>query len=341
MKKDIMPDNIYLFMYTMLEYKRFLFTLGEHSLTDDYDEVAYAEVNIKLMLLRKYGNNRENVFIENVIKSSLEVFTEHETELNDILNRYKEISNLRMEQILPDGTKLSLYETIEDVMYGLYLHADKYRIQRLRKTDEKLRFVCVRKYVEDLETVVLMLYEHLFESGIGMEEVTKEHAATIYLGGDDRDEQKIVNSPYWSNFYGHDVDDEELTKIMSELQLEEIEIQFRGRLFLSELKKERISNEVMEKLIFPGTKKDWGNYSEARKFYLTIPDPGISTKVRFNDEHTMAYIRIHPNVTGAFVIQTPHILTDIYEIAFVKRNKHEDWRIYSLGGHLDSYNIKE
>ena len=54
----------------------------------------------------------------------------------------------------------------------------------------------------------------------------------------------------------------------------------------------------------------------------------------------MAYVRIHPNVTGAFVIQAPHILADVYEIALVKRNEFENWRIYSLGGHLDSYIIK-
>lgn len=39
-------------------------------------------------------------------------------------------------------------------MYGLYLHADEERINRLKKTDEGLRFVCVRKYVEELENAI-------------------------------------------------------------------------------------------------------------------------------------------------------------------------------------------
>lgn len=54
----------------------------------------------------------------------------------------------------------------------------------------------------------------------------------------------------------------------------------------------------------------------------------------------MAYVRIHPNVTGAFVIQTPHILTNIYKIALVKRNELEGVRIFSLDGYLGSYKIK-
>lgn len=341
MVKNIIPDNIYLFMYTMREYKRFSFTSAEHALTDDYDEVAYAEINIKLMLLRKYGNNRENVFVEKVIISALEVFPEKDEVLTDILKKYNEVINLQIEQILPDGTKLSLYRTIEDVMYGLFLHADKDKIHRLRETDEKLRFTCVRKYVEDLEKVLFMLYACLSDyNELFFEEIKKDRATVVYLGDKDENNQQMINVPYWTNLYGHDADEKELAKIKSEWNADEIEIQLKCTIFLEELKKEKISYEIMDKLIFSTTKKDWGNFLEAREFYLTIPDPGISSKVRFNDEHTMAYVRIHPNVTGAFVIQTPHIITDVYEIALVKRNGFEDWRIYSLGGHLDSYIIK-
>ena len=59
--------------------------------------------------------------------------------------------------------------------------------------------------------------------------------------------------------------------------------------------------------------------------------------IRYNDEHTMAYVRIFPQVDEVFVIDTPHIINDIYEICLVKENKDAEWKIYSLGGHLDSY----
>ncbi len=111
--------------------------------------------------------------------------------------------------------------------------------------------------------------------------------------------------------------------------------------FLEELKKEVISVDLLDKLIFPSTKKDWKDYSEAREFFLRIKNPGISSKVRYNELHTMAYVRIHPQVDNPFVVSTPHIIKDIYEIALVKDSGMSEWKIYSFGGHLDSYIIKK
>ena len=45
-------------------------------------------------------------------------------------------------------------------------------------------------------------------------------------------------------------------------------------------------------------------------------------------------MRILPNVDGAFIISTPHVLCEGYEIALGKW--FGKWKIYQLGGHLDS-----
>lgn len=111
--------------------------------------------------------------------------------------------------------------------------------------------------------------------------------------------------------------------------------------FFGRIKKDVISVDLLDKLIFPSTKKDWKDYSEAREFFLGIKNPGISSKVRYNEQHTMAYVRIHPNVEDAFVINSPHIINDIYEISLVKDHGMVEWKIYSLGGHLDSYIIEK
>lgn len=109
--------------------------------------------------------------------------------------------------------------------------------------------------------------------------------------------------------------------------------------FFGRIKKKVISVDLLDKLIFPSTKKDWKDYSEAREFFLGIKNPGISSKVRYNEQHTMAYVRIHPQVDNPFVVSTPHIIKDIYEIALVKDCGMSEWKIYSFGGHLDSYII--
>ena len=130
--------------------------------------------------------------------------------------------------------------------------------------------------------------------------------------------------------YGHDADDEELKQIYRQLVPEDIEILIRCNIFLEELKKDVISVDLLDKLIFPSTKKDWKDYSEAREFFLGIKNPGISSKVRYNEQHTMAYVRIHPNVEDAFVINSPHIINDIYEISLVKDYGMVEWKIYSF-----------
>lgn len=334
-------DILKLFIITIEEYKRFSTQLCCHKITDSYDEFDYIKINTKLMLLRKYGNFNENVYIGNIIKESIKKYPQKKEQLDNLLEDYIKIEQQQLEYILPDGTKLNLYKTIEDVMYGLYLHADLEKIERLAKTEESLRFVCVRKYVEELENVLLKVYDLLKECGEVVERNTeKVKASTIYLGEPSKSNQEIKNSPYWANLYGKDGTDDDLNIIMQTQGNEELEILAKCMIFIEELKRDNVSISIMNDLIFPTTKKDWGDYSEAQSFYKSIKNPGISSKVRYNENHTMAYVRIFPQVEDIFIIDTPHIINDIYEISLVKEREKEEWKIYSFGGHLESY-IKE
>ena len=340
MTDGLINSKLYLFLYTMREYKRFSNGLSNHELTDDYDEEAYVQINTKLILLRKYGSKGQPVFVEEILEEIKKIYPQKSDDVDNILIEYHSIINMQIEQILTDGTKLNLYQAIEDVIYGLYLHADANRIQRLLQTDESLRFVCIRKYVEDFENVLYKMVECLEECGVDVEEIQKEHASIIAVGNQNEN-QSVRNSPFWSNIYGHDADDEELAQICTQLEIEDIEIILRCNIFLEALKKEIVPMDILDKLIFPSTKKDWGDYSEAREFYLSIKNPGISSKVRYNEQHTMAYVRIYPQVDNPFVVSTPHVIKDIYEIALVKDCGMSEWKIYSFGGHLDSYIIEK
>ena len=50
----------------------------------------------------------------------IEKYPENKKELDILLNEYNKIEEQQLEYILTDGTKLNLYQTIEDVMYGMY-----------------------------------------------------------------------------------------------------------------------------------------------------------------------------------------------------------------------------
>lgn len=334
-------DNIELFIYTMDEYKRFYTNPSNSTLTKEYNEKEYTEIHIKLMLLRKFGNKHENVYVGTVIENAIKKFPTQKDMLEEILEDYNKIEKEQIEYVLSDGTKLNLYETIEDVMYGIYLHADENRIIRLKNSDENLRFACVRKYVEELEKIVFRLYDCIKTVNTTEEEKSKkEKASVIYLGDNTKNKQKIKNSPYWSNLYGYDGNNGDLEKIVKDYGIEEFEIQIKCMAFLEELKKDSLSISALDSLIFPATKKDWGDYSVASSYYKSIKNPGISSKIRYNEEHTMAYVRIFPQVEDIFIIETPHIYNDLHEICLVKENPKSEWKIYSIGGHLDSYIIK-
>lgn len=328
---DLVNNKLHLFMYTMKEYRRFSKGISSHELTDDFDEKSYVEVNTKLILLRKFGSKGQPVYIEEILKEIINKYPQESVTAENILKEYHDIINMQIEQVLTDGTKLNLYETIEDAMYGLYLHADANRIQRLMQTDERLRFICIRKYVEDFERVLFKTMDCIMQCGMEAVVIEKKHASVIALGNQ-TENQNVINSPFWSNVYGHDANDDELLQIYSQLNLEEMEILAKCKIFLEALKMETVPEELLDELIFPSSKKAWGDYSEAKRFYLKIQNPGISSKVRYNEQHTVAYVRIHPRVEDAFVVSTPHILRDIYEIALIKDYGVSEWKIYSFSG---------
>lgn len=72
--------------------------------------------------------------MEEILEEIKRIYPHKSDDADNILIQYHRIVNMQIEQILADGTKLNLYQTIEDVMYGLYLHADANRIQRLLQT---------------------------------------------------------------------------------------------------------------------------------------------------------------------------------------------------------------
>ena len=223
-----MRTNLQLFLFTVDEYKRFQNALplqSNSALTDEYSETDYIGIQVRLMLLRKYftgGKILENVNIKKVIAEAQDNFPSSFGIFETILDDFKKIEHQQIEHLLSDGTKLSLYETIEDTVYGLYLHADENRINHLRNTTELIRFVCIRMYVVDVEKVVLRLYSALKECGVTSEiNSNSTRAPLIYLGDTNSNNQSITGSPHWSNMYGRDATEEDLQSIVDNLSLEE------------------------------------------------------------------------------------------------------------------------
>ena len=93
----------------------------------------------------------------------------------------------------------------------------------------------------------------------------------------------------------------------------------------------------MQWFVFPPTRKDWGDFSAAHIELLKFDKIGLSSKVRYNDKHDMAYVLLFKNIDGEFIIDQRHLSTDISVITLVKENERYGWRIYCLGEKLDFY----
>lgn len=81
--------------------------------------------------------------------------------INILREKFEKLNNYYMEVILSDGTSLNLYKAIEDVMYGLYLHADPDKIERLLKTNKNVYLMAVKEYITVLEGIVVDTYNSI------------------------------------------------------------------------------------------------------------------------------------------------------------------------------------
>ena len=335
--------NLELFLTTMNEYKRFSTELPFESakaLSDSYSKSTYVAIQTRLMLLRKYisQNKSNNIYLENLINEAIKQFPNDKTYLNDLQRRFVQTNARSYKQILSDGTELNLYQTIEDTMYGLYLHADCKRVTRLSYTKEGLRFLCTRKYVEDIESLIFEFDKYLRENGVtAIVEASHERAPVVQLGVTNKEKQGIILSPYWSNLHGQDGTTEDVKASLRNYSSEDLQILLFSLVFFDELKKDNVSMETMKKIVFSQNYHEWGNFQSAIAFYKSISNPGIDNRVRYNEQKDAAYVYILPNVEDVFIISSPHIVSDVYAITFVKDAKDDLWKIFAFGGKIDPY----
>lgn len=339
-----MATAFQLFLYTVDEYNRFAKQLPVKKIdhTESYSEADYVGIQMRLMLLRKYysTSKHEKVCLKNLLAEAKSTFPSEATQFDALLDRYNSLEEQNIEHLLADGTKLNLYETIEDAVYGLYLHADESRIAHLHNTTEGMRYYCTQIYILEVEAIVNDLYTLLLKCGVmPLECSDPQFSPMVYLGDPSHNAQAISGSPYWKNIYGTDASDDDLRSIVNGMPREEQEILLRCMNFVTELLEEPMQKCKLRKHIHPMARADWGDFSAVQKRIADMPNLGFSTKVRFNEAKDTAYVRIFPKVDEAFLLSTPHILTEIQEFTLGKW--FGKWMIYSFGGHLDSIYVKK
>lgn len=346
--KNIVVDDsirLKLFLFTAKEYIRFSDYFRSIVEKEDYDgassENRYIALQTLLLIMRKYRSYSDVTYLKEVLISAEKEHADHLKEFQTLQNRLSSIENAVYEVALSDGSKRSFHETIEDIQYGLYLHADQRKVEDLIQSDEELFLYVVNDYLTVWDQLIRDTYDVLLP--IVPEQYVRRNptkANIVFKGSNPSQKQEIKNAPYWSNLRGRDVDSIELKNAFNTIPKEDKIILHKVGLFIDEVKKENPNIRVLRKLTFPPFQNDWGDFSKVHRELSGI-EFGISNIVRYNENKDIAYVLIMPNVpSGAgFLINQPHYSNAIKWISLVNDNKKWGWRIAHIGEKITQYKM--
>ena len=334
-------DNTVLvcFIISFEEYLRFANVLKTNTASDfivEYSETDYVSIYTRLMLLRKYySKGQKDSHFKTIIKIAKESSPENISTFNEFENRYERTLKSNLEHILSDGENQTLFDAIEDTVYGLYLHSDKNRIIRLEKADNSLRFFCVRKFVLEFEALLRNLYEVLIDCGIKNHIVDGgEIYPVVALRTLPGTMQNVSLSPKWRNLYGHDMSRGEINRCLEELTGEDAQVYYIATAFIDELRKDLFNNFKLRKMVHPYTLLQWGNFRKAHENIKAVEAPGFSTTIRYSNDGNIAYVFGLSSVNEALLIEGEQAVPHSIVISLVKYRKK--WKIYAIGNKLES-----
>jgi hypothetical protein len=333
-------------MYTFDEYSwmTHLDSKNEHHnvMTPISSDEEIRDLKLRLILLRKYTSPEkkgEPVYAEKLMNAITSVFPDLKEETNDIISEIHGVENNTLSSSLSNGDILSLRETIELELYGIHLHSDIDKIERLTASDPQLRYIAIREYVESYEIILQKAYRLLKKAGVDPLPIKNEDKASILrVTKTDGIKQGIKKSQYWSNIFGRDASNEELHENFMSQDEESFYILVLTTLLIECLEQDDLDTEVLKSMIHPAVISDWGNFREVSKYIRSLNDIGLSGTIRYNDRHDMAYVYFLENVVDGFIIQDFQIISNAHTVTLVKDN-NDEWKVYSIGDKLDDYLI--
>lgn len=334
-----------LFMTTVKEYKRFTDELPvnhEVVVNDVLTNKDYVYENVRLMLLRKYfqkSNTGGDVCIPNVIAQAKLDYPRDEIELDDLLNDYKSSCEPALKHILSDGTERTLLDSINDIIYGLYLHGDKDKIEHLCIDDENIRNYCIVLFVKEIERVLFKLYGILDKNGVkAIEHESHISAPVLSFNSDTDNNEHITGSPYWSNLKGKELDETNIVEYYRQFlnngDSTDVLVWVTAYAFTRLLADDTSSINSLREMVCKSSMISWGDFSKAREAWKEIDSPGFSSKVRYNDNKDEAYVHIFPNVIEGFAVESKYLVPNVYKIVLRKEKSTSEWKVFSFVGEL-------
>lgn len=272
------------------------------------------------------------MYLRHILDTATMLFQDQYEAISELESSLDDIENSTIEVFLSDGTKINMHDAIEDVIYGVHLHADKERIERLIKTNMTTYLFAAEKYVSLWDELLSRTYD-LLNSLVPEKycRTTFEKASVVFDGLDNTQGQDVRSAPYWSNLRGRDVSPEEMKVMTEQLSYEEMTILAIAMSFVEELQKDDYSQNKLKSMIYPVAKPYWGDFSKAHEELAGI-ELGISNKVRFNDTHDVAKVIMFKNFNseGRVFVNQPQYSEDILGLFLKRDNGRSSWKVVSI-----------
>lgn len=327
-----------LYLYTIDAYKRLANTLQLDDRLTRFDshcfskiadlelgDEAFAAVSVRLMLQRKYFVRGKDLFLRGLLKSAEQDFATSKDVIESLLDSLDALNDQSIEFAFGDGRVVEgAYANVEDVMYGVLMHADITRAENLVSVPEHMRLVALAPYIAGREQILLQFSEFLHNAGIKPLSRKEEVSATVSFESKGACRQ-IENSPFWRNLCGRDLGNEDIEKNVQQASRDDLEIIATVLRFKDALGRRPLGLNVLNSLVAWETIPRWGDFSQAAE--LLEGDYGMSTLVRHQEDGS-ALVKLLPHVREPFLIEGSQLIEGGHEIVLVKQG--DIWKIWAM-----------
>lgn len=300
-------------------------TLDDALVSVESDTVA---LESRLMLQRKYFQNRETVHFRNVmevLEFSGKVDAADIAALKDAIAELREIE---LELGTGNGElRRGAHQNIEDATYGFLLHGDMSRARRVASTSNADWVLALSNIVVKREKLLFLLERVIRNAGFLplSETVEDERSAVVRFSKTMDGDLGIRKSPRWSNLAGKDLSDAEIDSFAAENNADDNTAILMAAQFLNALAAVPLNVKELRKRTVPRTWLQWGDYSEAAAKYAAFRSPGFSSRVLHNGGPKFAQVKIFEGVEAPFSTNTPQLIEGV---SFVTLEKlRGEWKV--------------
>ncbi|EOM20087.1 hypothetical protein SSM_02652 [Enterococcus faecium EnGen0192] len=314
-----------LFHTSVKEYKAVVDALEETT-----DENRVTKLKIKMMLLRKYISDRENVQIKSIVPKLKNLIPGQATIIAQYYTDFTNETSKKMIHVNALGEEQDVRAVFNDITYGYYLHADFDKVERLRNTNQTFLWVMVDGFIESIEEIIFKLDNLILD-----QELTSEMSEPVLpcepviRYKEVPENKKNKQSGVWANLIADEITDDALKDIVASMSEDDFKCMLKAQEFMDALGKETVPTvETMRSIVLEERIQDWEDFTRIHEIIAGLKDCGLSTRVEYGENGQEASIKLFREVGEGFIISDPQLVhVPTIELCL---NSSGEWRVFGF-----------